>query len=53
MGQMTYFVVFLDFFRMSGMAGARHSGACSVCSAFDATFAKLLWPLVFSAVGVT
>jgi len=29
---------------ISRMAEARHSGACNVCSAFDAAFAKLLRP---------
>jgi len=30
---------------MSGMASATESCVCSVCGAFDAAFAKLLWHL--------
>jgi len=30
---------------MSGMPESGHSGACSVCSAFNAASTKLLWPL--------
>jgi len=33
--------------RISGMAEAGHRGVYSVCSTFDAAFAKLLWPRVF------
>jgi len=44
-GHVTYFRI-LGPPRISGTAKARESCACSVRGAFDAAFAKLLWPLV-------
>jgi len=39
----------VDPLHISGTAEAIDSSACSVCAAFDAAFAKLLWPLVKSS----
>jgi len=39
---------FWNRLQISGTATASESSVCSVCSAFDAAFAKLLWPLVLN-----